>query len=92
MMDRVAGVSRPPSIWEMYACVVFAFQGAAWLATFALRKRAWHLAVALGWFATAVGLSLLLGTVDYILVAGLALILLMALPGLIMLSTARRAA
>ncbi|HEY3812251.1 MAG TPA: hypothetical protein VGL66_03425 [Caulobacteraceae bacterium] len=80
------------TIWELYACVVFAFQGAAWLASFALSKRMWRLAVALGWFATAVALSLLLGTADYILVAGLGLILFMALPGWAMVAAARREA
>jgi hypothetical protein len=52
----------------------------------------WRLAVALGWFATAVALSLLLGTADYILVAGLGLILFMALPGWAMVAAARREA
>ncbi len=80
------------TIWEIYACVVFAFQGAAWLATFALRKRVWTLAVALGWFAAAVALSLLLGTATYVLVAGLALILLMAAPGYAMMRLAAREA
>ena len=80
------------TIWELYACVVFAFQGAAWLVTFALRKRLWTLVVALGWFATAIALSLELGTTDYILIAGFALILFMAAPGLILMSTARREA
>ena len=27
------------TIWEMYACVVFAFQGAAWFVALRLRKR-----------------------------------------------------
>jgi hypothetical protein len=80
------------TIWEMYACVVFAFQGAAWLVSFSLRKRFWHLAVALAWFATAVALSLVLGTTTYVLIAALALIFLMALPGYAMLRAARREA
>ena len=80
------------TVSELYACVVFAFQGAAWLVSFALSKRAWRLVVALGWFATAVALSLILGTADYILVAGLALIFFMAVPGWAMLSSAKREA
>ncbi len=88
----VATQRRDWTIWEMYACVVFAFQGAAWLVSFALSKRVWRLGVALCWFSTAVALSLLLGTATYILVAGAALILFMALPGWVMLSMARREA
>jgi hypothetical protein len=80
------------TIWELYACVVFAFQGAAWLAAFALQKRVWMLGVALGWFASAVALSLLLGTATYILVAGLALLLFLAAPGWVMLRAAKREA
>ena len=80
------------TIWEMYGCVVFAFQGAGWLAAFALRKRLWLLVVALGWLAVSVAMSVLLGTTTYVLVAALALLVLMALPGLAMVAAARRQA
>ncbi len=78
-------------IWELYPCVVFALQGAAWLVAFMLRRRTWLLAVALGWFASAILLGFLIGTTTFVLVAALALLGLMALPGLVMMRLAQRA-
>jgi hypothetical protein len=56
-----------------------------------LRRRAWLLAVALGWFASAILLGFLIGTTTFVLVAALALLGLMALPGLVMMRLAQRA-
>src|SRR6185295_15645511 len=33
-------------VWELYACVVFALQGAGWLVAYTLRRRLWLLGVA----------------------------------------------
>jgi hypothetical protein len=49
-------------IWELYPVVVFALQGAVWLSVFMLRRRAWHLAVAAGWFASSFLLGAFAGT------------------------------
>lgn len=79
-------------IWELYPCFVFAMQGAAWHIAFMLRRRFWLLAVALGWFASAILLSVCIGSTTYILVAALSLFLLMALPGFVMMRLARAGA
>lgn len=76
-------------IWELYPCFVFAMQGAGWLVAFMLRKQLWLLAVALGWFVATVVLGWAIGTTDYILIAALSLVLLMALPGFVMMRLAR---
>ncbi len=78
-------------IWELYPASLFALMGAAWYVVFMLRRRLWMAAVSAGWFATAVGLGLLVGTPSYILVAALALLALMALPGAYMMHLARKA-
>lgn len=76
-------------IWLFYPAVVFALQGAAWLIAYMLRKRAWLAFVAGGWFVSSVALGLLIGAHLYLVVAGLALILLMMVPGLTMMRLAR---
>ncbi|WP_337185921.1 hypothetical protein [Phenylobacterium sp.] len=74
----------------LHAVVVFAFQGSAWYAVWALQKRLWTGLVAAGWFVMAVALGL---TVDqpasFILIAALGLLLLMTLPGLLMMRRPR---
>ncbi|MGY4395655.1 hypothetical protein ACVWZA_000816 [Sphingomonas sp. UYAg733] len=75
-------------IWELYPAVVFALQGAAWITIYAVRRQGWYLAVGLGWLISAVLLGMLVGTSSYVLVAALALILLMALPGMIIIRQA----
>jgi hypothetical protein len=55
-----------------------------------LRKHMWLLAVALGWYATAIWLGFVIGTPMYVLVLGVALILLMALPGFALVRLAKR--
>jgi hypothetical protein len=62
-----------------------------------LRRRAWHLAVAAGWFASSFLLGAFAGTAQaaglaYVLTAGLALLAFMAVPGAVMIRLARRAA
>jgi hypothetical protein len=60
-----------------------------------LRRRAWHLAVAGGWFASSFLLGACVGPTQsgsdaYALTAGLALIAFMAVPGWVMIRLARR--
>jgi hypothetical protein len=88
----VAWKLRQPLLWEIYPLMVFALQGAAWIIVFMLRRRLWMLAIGLGWYATAITMAVLINTLDYALVAGLALLLFMALPGLVMMRLARRSA
>lgn len=82
-----AGVLKDGRIMMLHAVVVFAFQGAAWFAVWALRKQLWIGAVSAGWFVAAILSGLTLATPNFILVCALALLLLMALPGLLMART-----
>jgi hypothetical protein len=75
-------------IWLLYPCAVFALQGAAWTAVWMLRRRTWIGVVALGWLISAVLLALSLGTLLFPLVAGVALVLFMAVPGRVMMRSA----
>lgn len=76
-------------IWMIYPAVVFALQGAAWLAAFTLRRRAWLASVAAGWFGAAIAMGLLIGSPSYLLVAAFGAFLFMALPGAVMMRLAR---
>jgi hypothetical protein len=76
-------------IFQLYPCVVFVLQGAAWIVAYMLRKRLWLLAVGLGWFAAAIVLAYYIGSTTYILIAALSLFVLMAMPGLVMMRLAR---
>lgn len=76
-------------MWLLYPIVVFSLQGAAWQTAFRLQGRAWMGFISYGWFAGAVGLGLTIGTTHYILVVAACLFLLMALPGALMLRTAK---
>lgn len=83
----VIEVWRRPSIetWQIFPCTVFALHGAAWFVAATLRRRTWLHVVAFGWLASAVALSASIGSPWYPVVAGAALALLMALPGMVML-------
>lgn len=76
----------------MMVCVV---QGTVWYIAFAVRRRGWLGLVSAGWFLVAIGLGLLLGSgMDvalpaFVLLIGLALLGLMALPGWVLMRTAR---
>lgn len=76
-------------VFIIYPSMMFLFFGASWLAAFMLWRNAWRLAVALGWFAAAVGLAAGPGDASFIAIAGLAMLLLMALPGWVMMRTAK---
>ena len=85
-----AGRSQSGEIWMLYPTVVFALQGAAWVAAFQIQKHGWQATVGIGWLVSACALGWFAndpGT--YVLIAAAALFLLMALPGWYMM---RRAA
>lgn len=84
----VAVNQKDGGVMMIHALVVFAFQGAAWYAVWALRKVAWHGLVAAGWFVSAAVMGATIPTHWFVLLASLSLFLLMALPGWIMLRTA----
>ncbi len=81
-------------IWLIYPCTVFVLQGAAWLTAYALRQRLWLLVVALGWYVAAVAMAvaLTISPALFGLVAGIALILCMAIPGAVIMRLSRPAA
>ena len=72
-------------IMMLHGMVVFAFQGAAWYAVWALQKRLWIGLVAAGWYVAALALGVTFGTQDFILIAAVGLLLLMTLPGWLMM-------
>jgi hypothetical protein len=76
-------------IWMLYPCTVFALQGAAWMVAWMMRRRAWLGVVAFGWLGSAIALSLAIGHELYSFVAGLALVLFMAIPGAVMMRPAQ---
>ncbi|MEJ1968746.1 MAG: hypothetical protein WDN03_08990 [Rhizomicrobium sp.] len=77
--------------WLLYPCTIFILQGAAWMFTYMMRRHAWHLAVALGWFVLAVAAGLSIPSLPYfILFVGLGLWACMALPGYVLLRRAGR--
>ena len=78
------------AIWLYYAAIVFALQAAAWFMAWTLKKKGWMLATALGGWATAVALGLLVRQPDWYLgVCTVALFALFAGPGWIMYRDAR---
>jgi len=78
------------AIWLYYAAIVFALQAAAWYMAWTLKRKGWMLATALGGWAAAVGLGVLVREpVWYIGVCTIALFLLFALPGWVMFRDAR---
>lgn len=80
-------------LWLYHPIVVSMIQGVAWYVAWAILRRAWLGLVALGWFATTVALGVALyGDIGvYLLILGLALIVLMAIPGWVIWRGAQRA-
>ncbi|HTP75350.1 MAG TPA: hypothetical protein VMJ73_00110 [Rhizomicrobium sp.] len=93
VIGSVAWREQSVSTWLIYPCCVFVLQGTAWLFSFMMRKHGWHLAVALGWFATAVAMAVCVAASPlFILFAGIGLWFCMALPGWIVLRNAKGSA
>ncbi|HXC54478.1 MAG TPA: hypothetical protein VNU97_04225 [Rhizomicrobium sp.] len=93
VIGSVAWREHSATTWLIYPCAVFVLQGAAWLFAYMMRRRAWLLAVALGWFACAVAMAICVTALGYfILFAGAGLWVCMALPGWLMLRQAARMA
>lgn len=90
VIGSIAWREQNLSTWLIYPCCVFVLQGTAWLFSFMMRKHGWHLAVALGWFATAVAMAVsVMSSAFYIFFAGAGLWFCMALPGWVILRNAR---
>ena len=79
------GAYRADSIglWLYHPIVVCMFQGVAWFVAWVILRRSWLGLVAVGWFATTVALGVTVyGQIGvFLLILGVALIVLMAIPG-----------
>jgi hypothetical protein len=88
----VAWRARSVTVWLLYPVTISVVQGAAWYVAYAMRKRVWLVLVSAGWFGTAAALGLLASRGNapaYLLVLGLALLVLMAAPGALMMRSAK---
>lgn len=82
----VAWRHRSFDIWLIYPCTVVVLQGAAWLVASQIRKRAWFLAVAMGWFAVGVGMAIAIGNIAaYLAILGVGFLVCMLIPGWLMM-------
>lgn len=92
VIGSVAWREQNFTIWLIYPCVVLILQGMAWMVVYALRRRAWYGAVAVGWFATGVALALAIeDPAAFIAIGGASFIALMLVPGWVMMRRAKAA-
>lgn len=87
----VANTQKSMLIWLLYPVVICAFLGAVWYVAYMIRRKLWLVGVSAGWFITTVALGLLIRQPQtYLLVLGIALIVLMGGAGWTMMSLDRR--
>ncbi|WP_297737792.1 hypothetical protein [uncultured Maricaulis sp.] len=80
------------TLWLYYVPVVFALQGAAWFVASRVQKRLWYGVVAIGWYLAAAALGLTMNDpAMFNLIASLALLGLMAVPGFVLWRLSRAA-
>jgi len=80
------------TIWLLYPTTVVILQGAAWHAVAALRRKLWPGVVALGWFATGVGMALAIKTFAVLIpIAAVGFFAFMLVPGLVLMRQNRTA-
>lgn len=90
MLGYVSWSEKNFLIWLLYPAVVSALQGACWYIAYMIRRKLWLAAVSAGWFLTAIALGFLIrDTANYLFVFGIALFLLMAVPGYVMMRHGR---
>jgi hypothetical protein len=81
-----AGREQSGLIWMLYPPVIFALQGAAWIAAFQIQKHGWQALVGFGWLVSACALGWFVRDAEtYVLIAAASLFGLMALPGWVMM-------
>ncbi|MDF7773705.1 hypothetical protein P1X14_00470 [Sphingomonas sp. AOB5] len=77
--------------WLLHPIMICVVQGTVWYIAFAIRRRGWYGLISAGWFATSLGLAIMLGLGDdglivpFLLVLAAALLGLMALPGWVLM-------
>lgn len=87
----VANTQHNMLIWLLYPVVICAFLGAVWYVAYMIRRKLWLAAVSAGWFVTTLALGLLIRqTQSYMLVLGIALIVLMGGGGWVMMHLNKR--
>ncbi len=87
----VANMQKSMLIWLLYPVVICAFLGAVWYVAYMIRRKLWLVGISASWFITTVALGLLIRqTQTYLLVLGIALIVLMGGAGWAMMSLDRR--
>jgi len=92
IIGLVAWRKQSFDIWLIYPCTVVVMQGAAWLVASQVRRRTWFLLVSLGWFATGVGMGLMISNIAaYLAILGLGMFAFMVIPGAVMMRQARAA-
>ncbi|HEY0281884.1 MAG TPA: hypothetical protein VGC27_04590, partial [Rhizomicrobium sp.] len=82
----VAFVTHTPIVMQAYIPVIFAFYGVAWFVAGALARRGWMYVAAAVSYAAALLLAALTGNPLQVLAMGVALLLLLTAPGLMLLS------
>ena len=93
VVGAVALRERSIATWLIYPCTVFILQGSAWLVAYALRRRAWFTWVSAGWYVSGVAMGFFVTNFGaYILIAGLAIWVLMAGSGWVMMRSRSTAA
>ncbi len=89
----VATSEKSMLIWLLYPGVMCAFLGAVWYVAYMVRKKLWLAFVSAGWFATTLALGFMIhDRATYLLILGLALLVLMAGSGWTMMQLAKKAA
>ncbi len=81
-----------PRLVELLPATLFALQGVAWIVMHAMRRQRWHAALAWGWFAAALGVSLVFASPWFAPYIAAVALLLMVLPGIAMIRMSRAVA
>jgi hypothetical protein len=79
-------------LMELLPITLFALQGIAWIVVFVMRGQRWHGALAWAWFAAAIGAAFFYAAEAFALFVAAVALLLMVLPGVAMMRSARRGA
>lgn len=91
-IGAVAARHHSLMIWLIYPAVILILQGAAWLVAATLRRRLWQAAVGVGWFATAIAMTLAIDDLaTYSLIAAIGFFAFMAAPGVVLIRVAKTA-
>jgi len=89
VIGSVAWREHSLTVWLIYPCAVFVLQGAAWFVVYGIRHKPVMLAIALAWMASGVAMALLIEQhAAYMLIVGVAMLVLMVLPGWAMMRNA----